>query len=314
MLTETTYTGPYFDGRTPDTAETIYNWTGAADASTSTMAPKAVTYARQVLRLPGGGHVEVAADEETATVVLSRMDAEVVTQPTVVAEVTRLLRDICAVRVLPGVVDRAVPPALVYNDSRIDAVDDLLAVLRCTHRMGGDGSLEIVPNAGVGPVWTLAGGDEGVLVELSRALSDEAVYNGVTSTNETPEGVPLVGRAFITAGPLAWGGPYGKVPVFHKSPSTTAAGVQADAVTMLAGRQTSGEVDLDVTCLAHPGLQPHDRVTILAPTTAGDAPITGRVMAMSLRSADTTPAKSMGLVVRVGGDDLEAIAARVRRG
>jgi hypothetical protein len=31
-----TYTGPYFDGRTPDTSQIVYAWTGAADASTST--------------------------------------------------------------------------------------------------------------------------------------------------------------------------------------------------------------------------------------------------------------------------------------
>lgn len=319
IVTEpTTYTGPYFDGRTPDTAETIYNWTGAADASTSTLSPKAVTYASSVLRLPGGGYVDVAADEETATVVLSRLDAEVVTAPTVLAEVTRLLRDICAVKVLAGVVDGNTPRGLVYGDSRMDAVEDLLAVIGASHRMAGDGSLEVVPAAGVGPVWTLAGGDAGVLIELSRALSDESIYNGVTSTNETPEGQPLVGRAFITSGPLAWGGPFGKVPLFHKAAATTANGVQADADTLLAGRQKSGEVDLAVTCLAHPGVQPQDRVTLLAATVAGEAPVTGRVVGMTLSSAGsasgTTPAKAMGLTVRVSTNDLEMVAARVRRG
>jgi hypothetical protein len=214
------------------------------------------------------------------------------------------------------VTDADVPPTLVYADSRMDAVEDLLTIIRATHRMAGDGTLEVLPEAGVGPVWTLAGGDEGVLVGLSRALSDDAIYNAVRSDNETAEGQPLVGRAYITSGPLAWGGPYGKVPLFHKAIATTAEGVQDDATTSLATRQAAGEVDLAVTCLAHPGLQPHDRVTIMAPTIAGDAPITGRVVGMTLRDAASgglTPAKSMGLTVRVSTDTLEAIAARVRR-
>lgn len=309
------YTGPYFDGRTPDTNTTIYAWTGAADASTSTQAPRVVTYASgAVLRLPGGGQVEVSADEETATAILNRLDAEVATSPTVLAEVTRLLRDVCPVVVHGAVVDGNVPAALVYGDSRMDAVEDLLTVIRSTHRMNGDGALEVVPDAGVGPVWALAGGDEGVLVGLERALSDESIYNAVVSSNETETGLPIVGRAYLDYGPLAWGGPFGKVPLFRQAIGTTTPAMVADARTTLANRQASGEVDLAVSCLAHPGVQPHDRVTILAPTRAGDAPVTGRVVGMSLRSADATPAKSMGLTVRVSTDALEAIAARVRRG
>ena len=312
------YTGPYFDGRTPGTSSWHYAWTGAADASTSTASPVTVAYASAVVRLPGGGQVVVNADEETATVVLNRLDAEVAVGPQVVAEITRLLRDVCPVKVLAGVTDAAIPATLVYGDSRMDAVEDLLTVIRATHRMAGDGSLEILPQAGVGPVWTLAGGEDGVLVELSRALSDDAVYNAVRSDSETASGQPLVGRAYTASGPLAWGGPFGKVPLFHKSVAVTAPGVQQDAETLLASRQTAGEVDLDVTCLAHPGVQPHDRVTLLAATVTGDQAITGRVVGMSLSAASSgdgiTPAKAMGLTVRVASNDLEAIASRVRRG
>lgn len=267
-----------------------------------------------VRRIPGGGSVTLQADEETSTIELSRLDAETVRASTVLAEVRRLLVDICPVVVHDGVTDAAAPTSLVYGDSRMDAVTDLLTRRSATYRMGPDRALEVVPAAGVGPVWTLAGGDDGVLVDVVRAMSDESVYNGAISSGETADGLPLVGRAYVTGGPLAWGGPYGRVPIFHQAAAKTRAGVEADARTLLANRQASGEIDLAVTCLTHPGLQLHDLVTVLAPTTAGDEPIVGRVVGMSMRSAGPVPAKAMSLTVRVSAQALEAIAARVRRG
>ena len=303
--------GVWFDGSTR-AAGTVNAWTGTPNASTSTQAPIVVSTTQSVQRVAGGGSVDVAADEETATAILNRLDAEVVVAPMCVAEVRRLLAEIVAVSVEPGVVDGPVPAALVYGEQRMDAVADLLGALMATFRMGADGSFQIVPIAGVGPVWTVAGGTDGVLVSLVRSFSDDGVFNAAVSTGETADGQPLIGRAYVANGPLRWGGPYGKVPVFHQAVAQTALGVYADAQTVLSSRLTAGEVDLSVTCLAHPAIQPNDRVTILAPTTAGDASVVGRVVSMSLRSAGAVPAKSMELVVRVSADALEAIASRVR--
>ena len=272
------------------------------------------------VRVAGGGSVTIRADEETSTMVLDRLDAEVVTAATCIAEVRRLLRGICPVIASPGVVDRPVPSALVYGDGRLDAVEDLLSVIDATFRMGPDGAMEVVPVAGVGPVWTLAGGEDGVLIALERPMSDEGIYNAAISTGETADGRPLVGRAYITSGPLAWGEeePFGRVPIFHRSPAATQAGVEADARTLLTNRVASGEVDLAITCLTHPGLQLHDRVVVVAATTAGEIPLEGRVVAMRMTSATsdagTTPSKKMTLAVRVSTETLEAVAARVRRG
>lgn len=315
----TTVVGDYLDGSLPNTRARDYAWTGPANASPSTLTEWNMTTTRvhtPPVRVSGGGSVQVQADEETATVALNRLDAEVVKSPTCLAEIRRLLADIGPV-VVTGVTDGPVPAGLVYGDSRADAVDDLLTSVLAVMRMGPDGSFEVVPAAGVGPVWTLAGGEDGVLVNTVRSLSDEGVYNAATSTGETATGQPLVGRAQRQGGPLAWGGPYGKVPVFHRAVAQTAAGVQADADTTLATLAAAGEVDLAVTCLAHPGVQPNDRVTVLAPTHGGDAPLEGRVVGMTLASAGggdgTTPAKSMALTVRVSADTLEAVARRVAR-
>ncbi|WP_163275323.1 hypothetical protein [Cellulomonas iranensis] len=273
-----------------------------------------------VARVPSGGHVSLAADEETATIEMDRLDAQVVTAPTSLGEVRRLLADLVPVVVHPSVVDGPVPAGLVYGDSRLSAVIGHLTDRGAVYRMGPAGELEVLPAGGVGPVWTLAGGDDGVLVGVARSLSDDGVYNAAVSTSTAPDGAPLVGRAQLTSGPLAWGvgTAFGRVPIFHQAIATTQSGVDADARTVLASRVAAGEVDLAVTCLTHPGLQLHDRVVVLAPTRAGDAAIEGRVVAMTMRSATseagTTPAKAMALTVRVSVEALEAIAARVRRG
>lgn len=271
-----------------------------------------------VARVPGGGDVKLFAEEETHTIGRARLDAEVPTAGTCVAEVRRLLEDLCPVVVDEAVTDRAVPSGLVYGDSRLDAVQDLLDVVDATYRMGPDGALQVIPAGGVGPVWAIVGGDDGALVSTDRSLSDEDVYNAAISFGKTPGGRPLVGRAFLSSGPLAYDGPFGPSPIFHQSVASTQDGVVADAATLLTNRQVTGEADLSVTCLTHPALQLHDRVTVVAPTQGGDEAITGRVVAMSMRSATsdagTVPAKAMSLVVRVSVPDLEAIAARARRG
>lgn len=271
-----------------------------------------------MVRVPGGGSVTVQADEETSTAVLSRLDAEVVRAATVVAEVRRLLEDVCPVVAHPTVVDAPVPAGYVYDTGRMDGVEDLLGTIQATYRMGPDGSLEIVPVTGVGPVWTIAGGESGAQVQTLRSLSDDGVYNAAVSTGEMPDGRPLVGRAYLTTGPLAWGGPFGQAPVFHQAVATTQDGVNADARTVLETSKAAGDVDLKVTCLTHPGIQVHDLVTVVAATRVGEQPLVGRVVGMSMTSADsdagTTPAKSMTLIVRVTAEALEAVAWRVRRG
>jgi hypothetical protein len=275
---------------------------------------------RGPVRVSGGASITIQADEALmASATLCRMDGDTVpTGATVLGDVARLLRDYGAVDTSLAPADAAVPATYVYPESRAAAVGDELDMISATARAGSDGSLQVVPLAGVGPVWTVQGGAGGALVSFVRQIDDTATYNAATSRGTAPDGTPLVGRAYLTSGPLVWGGPYGKVPMFHQAIATTQAGVDADAQTLLANQLTSGTADLSVTCLAHPGIQLHDLVTVIAPTVIGDQSLVGRVVGMTWASAQSdagvTPSKAMTLTVRVSVDALETVAAQVRRG
>lgn len=271
------------------------------------------------VRVAGGGLVRLSlAEHVTYTAMKERLDAETVRGSSCLGEVRRLLQLIGGVDASLAPPDRATPGGYVYGEDRLDGVRDMLSPLDATYRVGAGGDLQVIPKSGVGPVWNVAGGREGVLVDLQWALSDEGLYNAAISTGQTADGAPLVGRAYRTTGPLAWGGPFGRVPVYHRSPATSQTGVNADAETLLTNRFRTAETILPVQCLTHPGIQVHDIVTIVAPTLQGDAGMRGRVVSMRMSAATsdagTVPAKTMDLAVAVSTDELEAVAARVARG
>lgn len=276
------------------------------------------SYANGTIRISGGGSVTLSMEEAvTSAASICRIDGEAPTSgASVLAEMKRLLVDYGAVDTSLAPADVTVPVSYAaFPESRSDALGDLLDMLSARSRVGGDGALQVIPRAGVGPVWTIQGGETGALIAADRELNDTGVYNAATSRNATTDGAsPLVGRAYLTTGPLAWGGPFGKVPTFHAAIATTPGGVQADAATYLETVTSSGTVDLAVTCLAHPALQVHDIVTIFAPTVGGDQALTGRVVAMSWGSAQGVVSKQMGITVRTTVDTLEMIAVRARQG
>lgn len=266
----------------------------------------------------GGARIPVKLDDLTAVAAADRMLAPESPAPgaTVLSEVRRLLYGVMPVKVAAGVVDKTVASTVVYERERMDAIEDLLDRIDCSHRMTGDGQLEVYPVAAEAPVWEVAGGDDGVLIGVSRSQSAATLYNGAVAEGATPDGVQLIGRAFETSGPLRWEGPHWRRPIFHSATGmlNTQAMVDAAAVTLLRNRLLGRTLTLEVTCLPHPGLQPGDRVTILSPTTTGDdLGLVGRVRAIAMRgtAAGVGP---MTMSVDCAYEDVQAVAERVRRG
>lgn len=256
----------------------------------------------------GGGKVTVLADELTCVPAdLDRLDAETV-QGTCLQEVARLLDGVVnGVSIDPAVEDVPVPAGTVYGDGRMDAVEDHLVRCNAVWRMGPAGEFQVLPKSGGASVWTLTGSDFGVLVEFGYSLSDKGLYNAVVSMSQDAgdQSPPKVGRAYLDSGPLAWGGPFGRVPLFQDSTATTQAGVDNDARDLLASVADGGDITLTCTCLFHPGIQIHDVVTVVPPG-MGVATLNGRVTGMDC-GGDAVIRKTMTLAVAVSHADLEAL-------
>lgn len=264
-----------------------------------------------------GNKTVVDIDDETSVIFMERLDAETVKTATCLSEVRRLLQDICTVSVHPDVVDRAVPRKLVYDTtpegSRLSAITAHLTRCLADYRMGGDGTFEVVPQAGTPVDLPIRAGGDGILASFKRVISDDTVYNGVVSTATTDDGRQLIGRAFLEEGDLRWGGPFGRRPLFHNAVSATQAGVMNDAQAVLANRQIWRDQIIQTKVLAHPGLQIHDVVQFQLATTAGDFEVAGRVDRTTLKSANGTPAKAMDVDLVVPSEFLEMVADRIRK-
>lgn len=267
--------------------------------------------------ISGGASIPIQADDLTSVAVADRLLAPESPKPgaTVISEVQRLMRGIAPVTVHPDVEDRAVSMSLVIKRERMDAVEDLLTLISATHRMTGDGQLEVYPAAPSEPVWEVAGGEEGVMISIRRSQSASELYNAAISEGATPDGRQLIGRAFETVGPLRWEGPHWRRPIFYSSPMlTTQAQVTADARRLLSSRLNGRTVDLQVTCLPHPGLQPGDVVVVASPTVTGaEMPLTGTVRSINLRGGAGGPAP-MTMTVECSYEDVQAVAVAIRRG
>lgn len=270
----------------------------------------------RVVWVSGGASIPVQADDLTAVAVADRLLApqSPAQGATVLSEVKRLMQGIAPVTVHPDVVDRGVSAALVIKRERMDAIEDLLTSISATHRMSGDGQLEVYPSAPGESVWEVAGGDDGVMVSIRRSQSSSDLYNAAVSEGATPDGRQLIGRAFETSGPLRWEGPHWRRPVFYSSPMlTTQAQVNADAKRLLSSQLQGRTVDLQVTCLPHPGLQPGDVVTVASPTVTGaEMALTGAVRTINLRGGAGGPSP-MTMTVECAYEDVQAVAAAIRR-
>lgn len=268
--------------------------------------------------LSGGARIPVSAEDLTSIVVADKFVAPESPKlsATVLSEVRRLVAGVMPVTVQSGIVDREVSTSTVYERERMDAIEDLLRTIDCACRMSGDGQLEVYKAAPGASVWTIAGGDDGVLVGFSRSQDVSEMFNGAVAEGATAEGNQLIGREFELDGALRWGGPNWRRPRFQSSTGILDTQEQVDkaAVTVLRGQVEGRTVDLAVECLPHPGLQPGDVVTLAAPTALGKAmDLTGIVRSTALRGS-TAGVAVMNLTMRCSYDDVQALSWAIRKG
>lgn len=124
------------------------------------------------------------------------------------------------------------------------------------------------PSIDVAPAWTIDAGRDGVLVELSRSLTREGVYNAVSATGEagdTTAPARAVAYNLDPSSPTYYLGRFGPVPRFYSSPFlTTNAQCQTAAEALL--RQVLGlPYQVDLTAVPNPALEPFDVVRVRYP-------------------------------------------------
>lgn len=205
------------------------------------------------------------------------------TGSTVLAEITRILQTLT--RVAPwtapaGVTDKAVPATVTYSDDRMAALQALADVIDMDPIADPSGTITLQPRTWPVSVWTVAGGDTGVLVSFKRTLERQGVYNyAVVQGADAANGLrPLIGRQAQTDGPLRYRQGL-KLPYFQSSPLLTTQGaVNASAVTVLARQQAQRTQTVTIECSPNPAITAGDVVTWQAPR--GD--IDMRVTAITL--------------------------------
>ncbi|AYN56834.1 minor tail protein [Arthrobacter phage Andrew] len=277
----------------------------------------------RLVMVSGGAVVPVTAEDLTVRLALDEFlapEQPVGTSPTVVGEITRIVGDAVPLVVAAEVVDVAVPKTLTYEGPKINAVMDLAARAGASLRMGGDGELQVYVKSSV-PVWTIAGGEDGALINIDRTnkaeiLSNVGVVRGEakqTDDNGQQTSVPLVGVSQVMDGPLRVGGPHGRVPRFlDSSLLTTQNQVDAAAQSLITNYLSSLTIDLEVTCLPHPALQVGDFVTVTQPLVEGQLmPITGEVVSMTLRATGST-VSNMTLTVRCNSAQVQDLRRQLR--
>ena len=261
---------------------------------------------QRVVALPMGSQVSVTAQDLT-----EMLDADEFLAPeqppssSVLGEIERLVGDTMPV-VFEGLTDGSLPLSTTWDENRMEAVMDLLAMVGGSFRMGPDGELVCYRKTKT-PVFTVAGGSEGVLINLSRSQSLDGIANvGVvtssrreTASDGTENEVPVVGSYEVTTGPMRVGGPFGRRVIRNANPlMDTQSKADNAAESLVLNRINAQSVVLDVYCLPDPTVEVGDYGTVATPVIDGRAAeLNGEVVSVDL-SGTGASVSQMKLSVR----------------
>lgn len=116
--------------------------------------------------------------------------------------------------------------------------------------------------------WTIDAGRDGVLVQMSRGLTREGVYNAVVATGEagdTTAPARAVAYNLDPASATYYNGLFGPVPTFYSSPFLTTNAQALAAATALLRKQLGLPYRVELTSIANPALEPYDVISVQYP-------------------------------------------------
>lgn len=114
-------------------------------------------------------------------------------------------------------------------------------------------------------VWTVNAGTQGVLVDSTRAISREGVYNAVVATGESVNDTPPVRGIVVDNDPTSptyWFGDFGKVPRFFSSSFIYTEDQAVNAAQNILRKTLGLPHSVNFTSISNPALEPLDAITI----------------------------------------------------
>lgn len=154
----------------------------------------------------------------------------------------------------------------IIEDDRYEFLLDIAQSLGKVMYFAYDGTLvvETAPDPTI-PVFDVNHGAGGVLVEMSRRLTRDGVYNAVVATGEQPgDTAPVRGVAFDldTTSPTYWEGSFGKVPRFYSSSFLSTNTQCVAAAEAMLNRSKGLPYNVQFTAVPNPALEPLDAVAV----------------------------------------------------
>lgn len=157
--------------------------------------------------------------------------------------------------------------SMTVEEERYEVLTTIADGLGKIFYFDGEGVLrfETAPDENT-PVWTVAAGAAGVMVQADRSISRDGVYNAVVVTGEGADDVEPVRAVSYDASPTSptyFYGSFGQVPKFYSSTFiTTQAQALNTAASML--RQSLGRpYDVGFSAVPNPALKPYDPIGVV---------------------------------------------------
>lgn len=161
---------------------------------------------------------------------------------------------------------QAIGRAVLAEEDRFGFLDDLITSVGKIWYWDYRGVLVVKdPPDAASPVWTVASGAGGVLVQMSRDLARAGVYNGVVATSEafdTDQPFRALSIDDDFRSPTYWYGNFGRVPRFYSSPFITNLGQAQRAAESLLRQNLGLPYSVDFTHVPNPALEVWDPIRI----------------------------------------------------
>lgn len=166
--------------------------------------------------------------------------------------------------------DDTINRTIIVEEDRLEALRDLLTSLGkigyWDHR--GIFVIKTPPDVTGAPQWEISAGANGVLVQMSRALTREGVYNAVVATGEAGDTTPPA-RGVATdnnpESPTYFSGSFGPVPRFYSSPFITTNAQAKNAAESLLKRNLGLPYQVNLGSITNAALEPYDVLDVRYP-------------------------------------------------